>query len=152
MRKIYLILAFCLIIFSLKFSYAHEHSLADQYEATIIERLIVDSTKKENPYIYIYSEDREKKELFKEKIKKFAKHLKITSKLYKADFVIVLNLNRKKDFKKPSLALDFSALENCPSCIGVFSWKNGRPNLVLFKEKLIQMTIRLPKEYSYFIE
>ncbi len=154
MRKIYMIFIFLigLLILTLTHSYANHSELAEEYEISIIEKLIIDSISKRNPYVYIYSEDKEKKEKFKNKLKKFSKSLKTTSSLYKADFIIVLVLSKKKDFKKPALALDFKSLKYCLSCIGVFSWKNGRPNLILFKEKLDMLRIKLPQEYSYFIE
>ena len=154
MQKIYLILGFYVSLFisTLSYSSAHDLTLADRYEISIIERLIIDSVQKENPYVYVYSENENEEEIFKQKLKKFAKNIKLTSKLYKADFIIVLDMKKRKDFKKPALALDFEAIKYCLSCVGIFSWKNGRPNLILFKKKLEKLMIKLPKEYSYLIE
>ena len=154
MQKVYLILGFYMnfLILSLCYSLAYEFTLADQYEISIIERLIIDSVKKKNPYVYVYSENKNKKKFFYQKIKKFAKNIKLTSKLYKADFIIVLDVKKRKISQKPALALNFEAMKYCLSCVGVFSWKNGRPNLILFENKLEKFMIKLPKEYSYFIE
>lgn len=98
MQKVYLILGVYINLFisTLSYSFAYDLSLADRYEISIIERLIIDSVQKENPYVYVYSENKNKKKFFKQKIKKFAKNIKLTSKLHKADFIIVLDMKKEK--------------------------------------------------------
>jgi hypothetical protein len=79
-------------------------------------------------------------------------NLRIVSNISEADFVFIKNKNKKYKAVKPTLALDFTSVRNCELCIGVFSWRNGRPILILFKENLQRFRIKLPKEYRYFIE
>ena len=69
MQKVYLILGFYMnfLILSLCYSLAYEFTPADQYEISIIERLIIDSVKKKNPYVYVYSENKIRKNFFTKK-------------------------------------------------------------------------------------
>jgi len=139
-------IAVILALLYVSFSFA-EVDRSTRYEIKILEKLVVDVTKKRHPYVYFDGLSRKKVRL----IKRFST-LRETKNIKDADFVFVKN--KKKPFKaiKPTLALDFASLKYCRYCIGVFSWKNGRPILILFKENLERFHIVLPEEYKYFIE
>jgi len=119
-----------------------------KYEIEIIEKLIKDTTKKEKPYVYIFCPKNNLKKHFKH----LSSSLRITEIIDKADFIVVKNLAVLLDEKKPALALDFHSLKYCPYCIGIFSWRNGRPMLIIFKEEIARFNIELPPEYNYFID
>ncbi len=117
------------------------------YEVKILEKLVKDITKKKRPYVYFVGLKRQKVSV----ILKLST-LRQAVNIDKADFIFLKNRKRKFYAYKPTLALDFSSLRHCKYCIGVFSWKNGRPILILFQENLNKFRIVLPKEYDYFIE
>ena len=121
------------------------------YEVRIIEKLIWDATKKSMPKVYIVAPDKEAETLRKDLIR-YARKIKVVVSIDKADFILVKNVKKPIKINKPALALDFSSLEYCPVCIGVFAWKNGRPMLLLYRDKLLFFKIELPDDYKYFIE
>ena len=118
-----------------------------KYEIKILEKLIRDTTRKERPSVYIFCP----KNTLKKHFNRFSS-LRISESTNKADFIIVKNLTVPLNEKKPALALDFRSLKYCPYCIGIFSWKNGRPMLIIFKEVITEFNIKLPSEYNYFID
>ncbi|MDQ7056548.1 MAG: hypothetical protein Q9M89_08920 [Persephonella sp.] len=144
MRKIVVFLA--VFVYVLK-GFPQEIDKSVLYEIKILEKLVIDVTKKRYPSVYFYGVKRERIFL----INRYST-LRQAYSIDDADFVFLKN--RKNPFKaeKPTLALDFRSLKNCSLCIGVFSWKNGRPILILFQENLNKFRIVLPEEYRYFIE
>ncbi len=117
------------------------------YEIKILDKLVRDITKKKHPSVYFLGVEGKKVSLI---LKLSA--LKQATNIEKADFIFLKNRNKKFYAYKPTLALDFGSLKHCRYCVGVFSWKNGRPILILFQENLNKFRIVLPKEYDYFIE
>ena len=144
MKKI--VIVFAVFIYVLK-GIAQEIDRSTRYEIKILEKLVVDITRKRHPIVFFDG-------LNKRKISLLERYstLRRTNNMSEADFVFVKNKNKPFTAYKPTLALDFTSLKNCNYCIGVFSWKNGRPILILFEENLERFNILLPKEYRYFIE
>ncbi|SNZ07823.1 hypothetical protein SAMN06265182_1038 [Persephonella hydrogeniphila] len=128
-------------------SFAQEIDRSIKYEIKILERLVIDVTKKRHPSVYTDGLDNRKVYLLQ-----MYSNLRIAPNITEADFVFIKNKKEKYNAIKPTLALDFTSIRNCDLCIGVFSWRNGRPILILFKENLQKYNIKLPKEYRYFIE
>ncbi|MBK3332106.1 hypothetical protein GWK41_03370 [Persephonella atlantica] len=144
MRRLIILLA--VFVYAVK-GLSQEVDKSVLYEIKILEKLVIDVTKKRYPSVYFYGVKKEKIFL----INRYSTLRQVYS-IEDADFVFLKN--RKNPFKadKPTLALDFRSLKNCGFCIGVFSWKNGRPILILFQENLEKFRIVLPEEYRYFIE
>ncbi len=149
-RFIYAFLSSLLAITAI-FSISFAGDKAKLYEAEIIEKLIIDATKKDKPGVYIIAPQAEKEAIEKELVL-YAHKIKIVKTPDKADFLVVKHISRKITIKKPALSLDFYSFEFCPICIGVFAWKNGRPILLLYRDRLRYFKIKLPKDYDYFIE
>ncbi len=124
---------------------------AKEYEVKIIEKLLLDATKSRRVHVYILAPQKEQRELTEEIIL-HSRKLIIVRSPKKADFILVKDLKKEIKLPKPALALDFESIENCPMCIGVFAWKNGRPMLLLYRKRLNMFNIKLPKDYDYFIE
>ncbi|WP_457638551.1 hypothetical protein [Persephonella sp.] len=144
MKKLVLVITAFLYAFNLSWA---EIDRATRYEIRILEKLVIDITGKRHPSVYFDGISRNKIRI----IKKYSK-LKEAKDGKDADFVFVKNKKKPFNVDKPTLALDFGSLKYCRYCIGVFSWKNGRPMLILFKENLKRFGIHLPEEYRYFIE
>ncbi|WP_457625591.1 hypothetical protein [Persephonella sp.] len=144
MRKVIVIITAFIYFFE---SFAQEIDRSIRYEIKILERLVMDITGKTHPSVYTDGLTSRKIYLLQ-----MYSNLRIVSNISEADFVFIKNKNEKYKAVKPTLALDFTSVRNCELCIGVFSWRNGRPILILFKENLQRFRIKLPKEYRYFIE
>jgi len=136
-----------LIYVYVSLAYGIDIDRSTRYEIKILEKLVIDITKKKHPAVYFEGLSRKKIRL----IKKFSS-LHEADNIEDADFVFVKDKKKPFNTEKPTLALDFVSLKYCKYCIGVFSWKNGRPILILFKENLEKFGIVLPEEYKYFIE
>ncbi len=128
-------------------SYGEQIEVYKLYEIKILSKLVTDVTKIKNPKVYFIGLDREE-------IKAFKKYtpIKTTYSVEDADFIFVKNLSRPLKINKPVFSLDFKSLKYCKNCFGVFSWRNGRPMLIIFKEVINSLKIHLPKEYDYFID
>ena len=144
MKKITIILAIFLYVLK---GFSQDIDKSVLYEIKILEKLVKDVTKKNRPSVYFYGV-KEKKIIL---VKKHSS-LKQADSIKDADFIFLKDRKVVFNADKPTLALDFTSLKNCRFCIGVFSWKNGRPILILFQENLNKFRIVLPKEYKYFIE
>ncbi|WP_456403135.1 hypothetical protein [Persephonella sp.] len=144
MRKLIL-----LILTALCFASAFGEQLEGykKYEVKILSKLVLDVTKKPKPKVYYIGLDGEDIKILKK-----SKDLSIVNDIKKADFVFVKNLSKDLKVKKPVFSLDFKSLKYCSSCFGVFSWRNGRPMLIIFEEAIKSMGIKLPEEYDYFID
>jgi len=78
--SLFFVFIFSFILIRASYIFASEYTPADKYEVSIIEKLIIDSIKKEKPYVFIYSDNKQKKIRFKQKLKDLSKNLRITSK------------------------------------------------------------------------
>ncbi|WP_457622455.1 hypothetical protein [Persephonella sp.] len=139
----------CIIIAFLyvQVSQAQQLEIYKMYEIKILSKLVTDVTKRKNPKVYFIGLDREEIRAFKNYT-----HLKITLSANDADFIFVKNLSSPLKINKPVFSLDFKSLKYCKNCFGVFSWRNGRPMLIIFREVINALKINLPEEYDYFID
>ncbi len=144
MKKVFIIFSVFLYVFK-GFSQEIDRSL--MYEMKILERLVIDITGKRYPKVYFDGVSEKKVSM----LLRFTK-IKMVNDMLKADFVFIKNKTKKFNAVRPTIALDFISIKNCDLCIGVFSWRNGRPILILFRENLQRFDIVLPKEYKYYIE
>ncbi len=128
-------------------SFAGDIDPSIKYEIKILEKLVRDATKKEKPEVYFIG-------LSQRKIDLLITHttLRKARDEKSADFVFIKNVKREFNAVKPTMALDYSSFEKCKDCIGLFTWRNGRPVLLLIEENLIKFHISLPEDYKYFIE
>jgi len=144
LRKLLVIFSVFLYVFK---GYPQDIDKSLKYEMKILERLVIDITGKKYPKVFFDGVGENKIRM----IIRFTT-IKMVNNISKADFVFIKNKTRKYNAIKPTIALDFASVKNCDFCIGVFSWRNGRPILILFKENLQKFDIVLPKEYKYYIE
>ena len=128
-------------------SLAEHLEVYKMYEIKILSKLVKDVTRIKNPKVYFIGLDREEIKVFK----KYT-NIKVTLSIKDADFVFVKNLRRPLKINKPVFSLDFKSLKYCKNCCGVFSWRNGRPMLIIFKEVINSLKIHLPEDYDYFID
>ena len=144
MKKVLITFSVFLYVFK-GFSQEIDRSL--RYEMKILERLVIDITGKKHPKVYFDGISEKKISM----LLRFTT-IKMVNDVSKADFVFIKS--KTKEFKaiRPTIALDFVSIKNCDLCIGIFSWRNGRPILILFRENLQKFDIILPKEYKYYIE
>ena len=144
MRKVLTLLTVFVYVFLCYGSPVEEYR---KYEIRILTKLVKDVTKKNSPTVYFIGTDIKDIKLFKE-----LSPLKVVKEIKNADFIFVKNLKKKIKLNKPTFALDFDSLKYCPDCFGIFSWRNGRPMLIIFKEIIHGSQITLPEEYKYFID
>ena len=118
-----------------------------KYEVQVLSKLVQDIVKEKHPRVYFIG-------VKPSEIKAFRRYTNIVvvNDPKEADFVFVRNLEKPLNIKKPAFALDTKSIKYCRYCIGVFTWKNGRPMLVIFKEAVSSMNIHLPKDYEYFMD
>ncbi len=144
MKKILIVIS--VFIYVLK-GVSQEIDRSVKYEMKILEKLVTDITGKRYPRVYFDGVSSQKVTL----LVRFTT-IKLAEDMQNADFVFIKNKTSKFNAVKPTIALDFVSVKNCSLCIGVFSWRNGRPILILFRENLQKFNIILPKEYKYYIE
>ena len=113
-------------------------------EVKIIEN-IIKGIKNKNTVCF-FNIDEETKKVFT-----FSEKLKISKKCEKADIMLIKELEKPKNFKKPAFALDYISFKNCLNCIGGFFWRKGRPQIVLIKENLDKFNLKINKEFQKFI-
>ncbi len=128
-------------------AFAADIDSAAKLEIKILEKLVLDVTRKKKPLVYFIGVPKKKIHLLTS-----YSSLKETKTEDKADFVFIQNIKKKFDATKPTMALDYSSFEKCENCIGLFTWRNGRPILLLIEENLLKFHISLPDDYKYFIE
>lgn len=144
MKKAIILLSVFLYVFK---GLSQEIDRSVRYEMKILERLVIDITGKRFPKVYFDG-------VSKKKIRMLTRFTTIReiNNVSEADFVFIKNKTEKYIPVRPTMALDFISVKNCDLCIGVFTWRNGRPILILFRENLQKFDIVLPKEYKYYIE
>ncbi|WP_029521330.1 hypothetical protein [Persephonella sp. IF05-L8] len=143
MKKIVIFLVFVYVLTA----FAVDIDAATKLEIKILEKLVLDITGKKNPLVYFIG-------LSKKKVNLLTRYsvLKKAKTEASADFVFIKDINKKFYATKPTVALDYSSFKKCENCIGLFTWRNGRPILLLIEENLIKFHISLPEDYKYFIE
>jgi len=144
LKKAIILLSVFLYVFK---GLSQEIDRSVRYEMKILERLVIDITGKRFPKVYFDG-------VSKKKIRMLTRFTTIReiNNVSEADFVFIKNKTEKYIPVRPTMALDFISVKNCDLCIGVFTWRNGRPILILFRENLQKFDIVLPKEYKYYIE
>ena len=85
--------------------------------------------------------------------KKYAKSLKFVS-CSKADIVFT---SKTKDINmkcKTGLvfATSYYLYRHSPMVVGAFFWQKGRPNIIFRKKQLEKLGIKLPREFSKYVE
>ncbi|WP_457627416.1 hypothetical protein [Persephonella sp.] len=115
-------------------------------EIRIIEKLSRDITGKDSPRIFVAGKGQE----ITRELAEYSS-LVIVKDLEKADFVLLITESPEKPLTVPVFALGYLTFKNCDFCIGGLYWRKGRPQLILFEEKLEKFKISLPEEYRFYI-
>ena len=136
MKKIWFILLFGTGIF-----WANDVELA----STILNKLIIAVTAKENPKVYLYREN--------EALETYPASAVLVKGCEEADIVIVSTLKQlpKSCDNKILLGTRYMHLED-PRVIGAFFWQKGRPNILFYHERLHARKIVLDRVFDKYIE
>ncbi len=68
--------------------------------------------------------------------------------------IIVANRVAEKleRYHKPILVLQYRLLKSYSLAVGAYFWQKGRPNIVMIRQRLQRMRIRLPHDFERYIE
>lgn len=100
-----------------------------------------------NPTIYVQSETYKNISNFSD--------FKMVENCEEAKIILIDNSNDMKNCLKNNPALiatDYKTYTKNPNVIAAIFWQKGRQNLIFRKEKLDNLNLSLPKEYSRYIE
>ena len=113
--------------------------------------LIVELLERDNPYVQVYIDSKEYKD-----IPKYVKKYKFTQNCLDADILFVDKLSElpKECIYEHKVFvtryIDF--IKNKDKVIGAFFWQKGRPTIIFNKQMLDYFGITLPPKYSKYID
>jgi hypothetical protein len=79
--------------------------------------------------------------------------VRLVSDPREAQIIVADRVSKKLErYHKPILVLRYELLKSYSQAIGAYFWQKGRPNIVMIRQRLRRVGIRLPSDFERYIE